>query len=72
MLTILSCPTTSIISRIKLKVKILITAYTNIAEAYYCTQNGKIKGVFTLTEHMIMFDPIICKENEQLLAAIKK
>lgn len=33
-------------------------------EGYYCTSNGKIKGVFTLTEHLIMFDPIKCQENE--------
>lgn len=29
-------------------------------EAYYCTKNGKVKGVITLTEHLIMFDPIKC------------
>eukprot|EP00347_Sterkiella_histriomuscorum_P022138 403331548 len=35
------------------------------SEGYYCTSNGKVKGVFTLTEHLIMFDPIKCQENEQ-------
>lgn len=35
-----------------------------IAEAYYCTKNGKVKGVLTLTEHLMMFDPIKCAENE--------
>ena len=39
----------------------------NVAEAYYCTKNGKIKGVFTLTEHLILFDPIKCTENDKFV-----
>jgi hypothetical protein len=37
---------------------------TNLAEAYYCTKNGKAKGILTLTEHLIMFDPVKCVEND--------
>lgn len=37
---------------------------SNLAEAYYCTKNGKAKGILTLTEHLIMFDPVKCVENE--------
>ncbi len=33
-------------------------------EAYYCTKNGKVKGNLTLTEHLILFDPIKCTEND--------
>ena len=39
----------------------------NVAEAYYSTKNGKIKGILTLTEHLIMFDPIVCQENEEFV-----
>lgn len=39
----------------------------NVAEAYYCTKNGKVKGVFTLTEHLILFNPIKCTENDKLV-----
>ncbi len=35
-------------------------------EAYYCTKNGKVKGNLTLTEHLILFDPIKCQENDYL------
>lgn len=35
-----------------------------IAETYYCTDRGKVKGILTLTEHLILFDPIKCLENE--------
>lgn len=35
-----------------------------LADAYYCTKNGKIKGIMTLTEHLILFNPIKCSENE--------
>jgi len=38
-----------------------------IAETYYCTQVGKIKGVMTLTDDLIMFDPLTCAENEKYL-----
>lgn len=30
------------------------------------TKNGKVKGKFTLTEHLILFDPVICQENNKL------
>ncbi|CDW85582.1 oxidation resistance protein [Stylonychia lemnae] len=37
----------------------------NQTDAYYCTKNGKVKGIMTLTEHLVMFNPIKCAENEQ-------
>jgi len=40
-------------------------------EGYYCTKNGKVKGVFTLTEHLVMFDPIKCSENEKFVKFTK-
>eukprot|EP00347_Sterkiella_histriomuscorum_P017009 403351003 len=35
-----------------------------LTDAYYCTKNGKVKGIMTLTEHLILFNPIKCNENE--------
>jgi len=40
-----------------------------LAETYYCTPKGKIKGVLTLSEHMLLFDPIKCKENSDFVIA---
>jgi hypothetical protein len=39
-----------------------------VAEAYYCTKNGKVKGNLTLTEHLVLFDPIKCRENEPFVS----
>ena len=50
------------ISQIRLKVT--DKPLTNLAEAYYCTKNGKAKGILTLTEHLILFDPVKCVEND--------
>lgn len=33
-------------------------------EAYYCTKHGKVKGVLTVRDAIILFDPLLCKENE--------
>lgn len=41
-----------------------------LADAYYCTKNGKIKGIMTLTEHLVMFNPIKCSENEQFVSLL--
>lgn len=49
-------------SKVKVKFVWLI-----LAETYYCTQVGKIKGVMTLTDDLIMFDPLTCPENEKYL-----
>lgn len=38
-----------------------------IAEAYYCTKNGKVKGNLSLTEHLILFDPVKCSENDSFV-----
>ena len=32
-------------------------------EAYYCTQKGKVKGILTLTNNLLLFDPIRCDDN---------
>ncbi|CDW83732.1 oxidation resistance protein [Stylonychia lemnae] len=42
------------------------------SEGYYCTKNGKVKGVFTLTEHLVMFDPIKCAENDEFNSDLQK
>ena len=33
-------------------------------ECYYCTKHGKVKGIMSVKDEIIMYDPIICKENE--------
>jgi hypothetical protein len=38
-----------------------------LAEAYYATKDGKVKGILTVTEHLIMFDPIRAQENESFV-----
>lgn len=50
----------------KIKSKVLNLIFI-IAEAYYCTKFGNVKGVLSLTEHLIMFDPIRCFENEMIM-----
>ena len=34
-------------------------------EGYYCTSIGQIKGVLTLNEDVLMFDPIKCEGNNE-------
>lgn len=37
-------------------------------DAFYCTKMGQVKGVLTLTEHYMQFDPTeSCPENELLV-----
>jgi hypothetical protein len=38
-----------------------------IAEAYYCTSNGKVRGVLTLTDTLLMFDPSKCIKNQKFV-----
>ena len=33
-------------------------------EAYYQTKHGKVKGIMTVRDKLIMYDPIQCEENE--------
>jgi len=33
-------------------------------EAYYQTKHGKVKGIMTVIDKLIMYDPIQCEENE--------
>lgn len=35
------------------------------SESYYCTKNGKIKGMLTIKKEIIVFDPLKCEENNQ-------
>jgi CRISPR/Cas system CMR subunit Cmr4 (Cas7 group RAMP superfamily) len=53
------------------KIKSKRNYLTYLAEAYYCTKNGKAKGILTLTEHLILFDPVKCVENEAFVNAIR-
>ena len=39
-------------------------------EVYYCTQEGKVKGILTVNPYLVMFDPIKCKENEKFVDLI--
>lgn len=32
-------------------------------ECAYSTENGKVKGLLTVNEDLLMFDPDMCKEN---------
>jgi len=36
------------------------------SEAYYCTKHGRIKGVLTIADTYIMYDPLYCEENNKL------
>ena len=49
------------------KSKVIVSRVYCVAEAYYCTENGKVKGVLTVTEHLLMFDPIRCSENDSFV-----
>ncbi len=33
-------------------------------EAYYCTKHGKVKGILSVRDAIILFDPLLCKEND--------
>lgn len=44
--------------------------YFTIADAYYCTKNGMVKGVLTLGEHLILFNPIQCTENDKIVCTL--
>ena len=33
-------------------------------EAYYCTKVGQIKGILTLKDYIMQFDPLNCEENK--------
>lgn len=35
------------------------------SEAYYCTPHGKIKGMLTIKDTIIVFDPLKCSENQK-------
>lgn len=35
------------------------------SEAYYCTKHGRIKGVLTVGDTYIMYDPLYCEENDK-------
>lgn len=35
------------------------------SECYYCTKNGKIKGMLTIKDGIIVFDPLRCDENDK-------
>ena len=34
-------------------------------EAYYCTKLGRVKGLMSVKDKIIMFDPIRCEENRE-------
>jgi len=37
-------------------------------EAFYCTKSNQVKGVLTLKEHIMTFDPDLrCFENEEIV-----
>jgi len=36
------------------------------SEAYYCTKHGRIKGVLTIADTYVMYDPLYCDENKEL------
>jgi hypothetical protein len=35
------------------------------SEAYYCTKHGRVKGVLTVADTYIMYDPLFCEENSK-------
>lgn len=35
------------------------------SETYYCTKHGRIKGILTIADTYLMFDPLYCDENEK-------
>lgn len=35
------------------------------SEAYYCTKHGRVKGVLTVSDTYIMYDPLFCEENQK-------
>jgi hypothetical protein len=35
------------------------------SEAYYCTKHGRVKGVLTVSDTYIMYDPLYCGENNK-------
>ena len=35
------------------------------SECYYCTKDGKVKGMLTVKSSMMVFDPLECKENDE-------
>lgn len=36
------------------------------SETYYCTKHGRVKGVLTVADTYIMYDPLYCDENNKL------
>lgn len=36
------------------------------SECYYCTKFGKIKGMLTIKDSIIVFDPLKCDENSRI------
>jgi hypothetical protein len=34
-------------------------------EAYYCTKHGRVKGILTVSDTYIMYDPLYCDENNK-------
>lgn len=35
------------------------------SEAYYCTKHGRVKGILTISDTYIMYDPLYCEENSK-------
>lgn len=35
------------------------------SEAYYCTKHGRVKGILTIADTYIMYDPLYCEENDK-------
>lgn len=35
------------------------------SEAYYCTKHGRVKGILTIADSYLMYDPLYCDENEK-------
>jgi hypothetical protein len=35
------------------------------SEAYYCTKHGRVKGVLTVADTYLMYDPLFCDENSK-------
>lgn len=35
------------------------------SEAYYCTKHGRVKGILTIADTYIMYDPLYCEENNK-------
>jgi ferritin-like protein len=40
---------------------------TVTTEVYYCTKRGNVKGLFKIKESVIIFDPLLCFENDKFM-----